>query len=908
MSTNNLTRFSRSFSLTLAVLVAFTIIFIAYARSEKQIDRANASWLQSRLLVDELRQTSDDLCDMVRAYVATGKPIYKQHYQEILDIRDGKKSRPANYHGIYSDLVLTDELQPSPDGGQTIALLELMKQVGFTEQEFAKLAQAKANSDALTSTEYTAMKLLESTSPPTETNRIKATLMLQDATYNQAKAAVMQPISEVYRIMGQRTLDAVHTAENTATLLRVAFISSGLLLVFMLWRAYRILQTALGSSADELHGRIVCFGSGDFSSAIPVAQGMENSVLGWLSETQANLARIDAQRKDAEAKNQRMTQLYAALSQCNQAIVRCDSEDELFPQICRDAVTFGGMKMAWIGLLNEHSKQLKSVASYGSGTDYLEGIQISIDENEAAGRGPTGTAMREDHPFWCQDFQHDPATTPWHQRGEKFGWKASAALPLHRGGMVIGVFTLYAAESNAFDQAARDLLLEMVMDIDYALNSFEHEAQRRRAESALADSHHLLKTIIDTAPVRVFWKDKDLRYMGCNPAFARDAGEPCLDDLIGKDDSQLAWKEQAEYYQADDRRVIDSGIPKLFYEEMQTTSDGNTICLRSSKVPLKNEANEIIGVLGIYEDITEQKRTEERIHYLANFDPLTGLPNRTQLNDYLKSLLHLTKRNHGHLALMFLDLDHFKDINDTLGHSIGDALLVELADRLRLVLQKKDMVTRLGGDEFILLLPEIDALGAAQVAQKLLDAIAEPYCIERHDLTMTASIGIALYPDDGENLETLSKSADAAMYRAKQEGRQGYRFFAQEMQSRSERNLQLVNALHYALGRNQLHVYYQPQVSMQDGRIIGAEALLRWQHPEFGMVSPAEFIPIAEYCGLILPIGEWVLRCAVRQAKAWMKNGFAPLIMAVNLSSVQFRHPDLPELFTRILEEEDLSP
>jgi len=215
-------------------------------------------------------------------------------------------------------------------------------------------------------------------------------------------------------------------------------------------------------------------------------------------------------------------------------------------------------------------------------------------------------------------------------------------------------------------------------------------------------------------------------------------------------------------------------------------------------------------------------------------------------------------------------------------------------------------VTRLGGDEFILLLPGVDAIGAAHVAQKLLDAIAGSYWIELYDLALTASIGIALYPADGVDLETLSKSADAAMYRAKQEGRQCYRFFTQEMQARSARNLQLLNALHHALERDQLQVYYQPQVAMQNGHVIGAEALLRWQHPELGMVSPAEFIPVAEGSGLILPIGEWVLRSAVRQAKTWIDEGFGPLIMAVNLSAVQFRHPDLPELVTRILDEEGL--
>jgi diguanylate cyclase (GGDEF)-like protein len=257
---------------------------------------------------------------------------------------------------------------------------------------------------------------------------------------------------------------------------------------------------------------------------------------------------------------------------------------------------------------------------------------------------------------------------------------------------------------------------------------------------------------------------------------------------------------------------------------------------------------------------------------------------------------------------MFLDLDHFKDVNDTLGHSIGDSLLIEQANRLLLILREEDTVTRLGGDEFILLLPGVDARGAAFVAQKILDAMVEPYRIEEYDLTLTASIGIALYPEDGADLEALSKSADTAMYRAKNEGRQGYRFFTPEMQARSVRNLQLVNALRHAIQLEQLSVFYQPQFSMQTGHIIGAEALLRWQNPELGMVSPSEFIPIAEESGLILTIGEWVLRSAVRQAKYWLNNGFPALIMAVNISAAQFLNPDLPNLITRILDEEGLPP
>lgn len=903
----NLPRFSQSLWLVFVVFLVFAVIFALYVRSEKQIDYANELRLRSFLLADELRQSSDDLTRMARSYVLTGDKLYKQHYQEILAIRDGRKARPVDYSNIYWDLVLDDDKRPRANG-RTIALLELMRQASFTDAEFAKLAQAKAGSDALTATEYAAMRLVEASMPITASKRLEASLMLYDKAYQQAKATIMRPISEFYQMMDKRTLNMVHTAENNSVILRAVFICFGLLLILSLERAYRTLYATLGCSVETLHSSIMRLGSGDFSNPVCVTEESKDSIMAWLLETQLKLAQLDAERNESKAKNQRLTQLYAALSQCNQAIVRCNNQQDLFTQICRNAVTFGGMKMAWIGLLDKSTQRLIPVASYGEGTDYLNDIDISIDATIAAGRGPTGTAMREDSPFWCQDFQHNPATTPWHERGAKYNWRASAALPLHQNAQVIGAFTLYSAEINAFDEAARNLLIEMAIDIDYALNNFERESQRKQAETALANSHQLLTTVINTAPMRIFWKDTQLRYLGANYLFAKDAGLTNGIDLIGKDDYQLSWKENADIYRADDREVMNLGISKLSYEEPQTNTEGNTIWLRTSKVPFYNEKNEIIGILGIYDDITKQKQAQEHLDYLANFDVLTGLPNRIQLDIRLNYAINLAKRDNTQLALLFLDLDHFKDINDSFGHSMGDTLLIAFAKRLRSVLREEDTITRLGGDEFIILLPNINAEGAALVANKLLIAIAQPYKIEHYDMRLTASIGIALYPDDGIDLESLSKSADMAMYRVKRQGRQSFSFFTQAMQQHTTRNLQLLNGLRYALDYQQFQLHYQAQINLENEQLIGAEVLLRWQHPQLGAISPAEFIPIAEDSGLILSIGEWVLRSAVRQAKTWLNKGYAPFIIAVNLSAVQFRHSNLPDLVSQILDEEGLAP
>ncbi|WP_296448444.1 sensor domain-containing protein [Rhodoferax sp. UBA5149] len=308
-------------------------------------------------------------------------------------------------------------------------------------------------------------------------------------------------------------------------------------------------------------------------------------------------------------------------------------------------------------------------------------------------------------------------------------------------------------------------------------------------------------------------------------------------------------------------------------------------------------------VLALEKKAIEQKEAEAHIQRLAHFDALTGLPNRLLLNDRCRHALGAAQRRHQTVALMFIDLDHFKNVNDSLGHRVGDEVLLELAVRLKAAVREQDTVSRLGGDEFILLLPETDAAGAAQVAKKLLQAALIPFQIGQHELTVTPSIGIALYPKDGVDLDTLSKCADAAMYRAKGDGRNNYRFFTPEIQAASDRTLLLDNALRRALERGQLELHYQPQISMATGQTVGAEALLRWHHPELGAVSPVEFIPIAESSGLILPIGEWVIRTAVTQLAAWIQQGMAPITMAVNLSSVQFRHAELPQLVTRILED-----
>lgn len=604
-------------------------------------------------------------------------------------------------------------------------------------------------------------------------------------------------------------------------------------------------------------------------------------------------------RKVAEQGLERMTRLYAALSQCNQAIVRCSSEEELFPQICRDAVAFGGMRMAWIGKIDPATRMVWPVSSFGVGEDYVRALRIPLDSDAAESHGPVATSIREERACWCQDLLLDPCAVPWREKAAKMGWNAVASIPLRQGGVAVGALAVYSEVRGAFDEAAQDLLTEMAADISFALDRFANEAERKLNAEKLRVSELRLRTIIETEPecVKVVGKGGELLDMNAAglAMLELDSVEQAKEFGLRVFVLPEHWQPFMELHQ----RVMSGESGMLEFEIIGRK--GTRRWIETHAAPMRDATGQIESLLGISRDITERRYSEERIQYLANFDALTGLPNRNLLADHLRYAITLAKRGDGHLAVMFIDLDRFKEINDTLGHSVGDAFLIEVGARLKTVLRESDTASRLGGDEFILVLPDTDAQGAAKIVDKLLEAIALPYQVEQYALIVTASIGIAIYPDDGESLESLMRSADTAMYRAKEDGRSGYRFFTAEMQAEATRHMQLVNAMHRALEQNQFRLHFQPQYSLADDQIIGVEALLRWEHPELGAISPVEFIPVAEDCGLILPIGEWVLRAAADQLKQWLDRGVPAMVMAVNLSAVQFRHRSLPDMISNIL-------
>jgi diguanylate cyclase (GGDEF)-like protein/PAS domain S-box-containing protein len=400
--------------------------------------------------------------------------------------------------------------------------------------------------------------------------------------------------------------------------------------------------------------------------------------------------------------------------------------------------------------------------------------------------------------------------------------------------------------------------------------------------------------------------DADGDIVSVNRAFTRITGYTA-EEAIGQTPRMLrSGRHGPEFYEEIWRRIEVEGRWQGEIQDMR--KDGEIYPNWVSLSAVRNRDGKVTHYFSIFSDITERKRAEERIHYLAYYDALTDLPNRALFYRLVDQALTEARRNRQHGALLFIDLNRFKPINDTLGHGVGDRLLQQIGKRLRETLRNEDVVARLGGDEFVVALFDIARRDhAGIVAQKLLAALDPPFMIDEHELRVGAAIGISVYPQDGFDTETLLRLADIAMYRAKQLGEDGYAFYSHEMNQRSLDRLKIENELRHAIVRDELLLHFQPKVDIYSGRIVGAEALVRWRHPERGMVPPGDFVPIAEESGLIVQISAWVLGAAVRQARAWQQAGLRPLRIAVNLSARDFS-PALPERVVAVLEENGLAP
>jgi len=452
---------------------------------------------------------------------------------------------------------------------------------------------------------------------------------------------------------------------------------------------------------------------------------------------------------------------------------------------------------------------------------------------------------------------------------------------------------------TALTLSGRPTLLATVRDI----------TERKQAEEALLFKTALLEAQAETTLDGILAVDESDHIVLANRQLALHFAIP--DEMLSKGDDLTVRK-----HVADGVEDPDAFVERIKYlNDHRDEKSRDEIKFKNGKVfdrysaPLVDSRRQYRGRIWYFRDITERKVAEERIQYLAYYDALTGLPNRTLLQDRLAKTLASARRQKDKVALLFLDLDGFKNINDSLGHPIGDLLLQEIAERLNTWGREQDTVARLGGDEFLIVLTDIkDVPDVAVAAERLMDAMTAAFVVQGHSLNIGCCIGISIFPEHGTDGETLISRADAAMYNAKESGHNNFRFFTEDMNTQGVERLALEGSLRSALQNKELFLMYQPQMDVATGRITGLEALLRWQHPDLGLVPPDKFIQIAENSGLIVPIGEWVLRTACAQAQKWQTEGLPAVTVAVNVSAIQFRQEGFCELLRRVLQETGLAP
>ena len=432
--------------------------------------------------------------------------------------------------------------------------------------------------------------------------------------------------------------------------------------------------------------------------------------------------------------------------------------------------------------------------------------------------------------------------------------------------------------------------------------------QRKKIEQALIESEARFRNVFeatDAIAVQGYNKHREVIYW--NPASEQLYGYSKNTALGKKLENLIIPDEMREPVIQKINDWIDNGHPIPSAELTLKKSDGSPVDVFSSHVLLKNSNNEA-ELYCIDIDISLHKKQARKIEYQAYYDTLTNLPNRFLALDRLNQLLNMAERNQQKIAVLFLDLEDFKKVNDTLGHECGDLLLIEAATRLKRIIRANDTIGRLGGDEFILLIGDLDSTSDIQaIAENLLKQFLTPFKIESREIILTASIGIALYPDDGKETSELLRNADSAMYHAKNRGRNTFSYFTKKMNLDASRRLELEEHMHGALDRNEFEVFYQPKININNGKLIGAEALLRWHNPTLGNISPVEFIPVCEQTGLIIPIGQFVFQQAVKQTLEWQQQYINDFNIAINLSPRQFRDPDLVDSIFRILKNSNLS-
>ena len=898
--------FTRHLWYTLAVLLAMVAAFGGYVVSEKAIDAANRQRLRSLHLADEMRRSTDDLTRLARMAVMTGDGLYQRHYESLLEIREGRKPRPPRDRVVSFDVPSDVDLSAPP--GVAVALLDLMRDAGFTEQEFSLLAQAKSLSDQLSRTEHEAMQLRQDQGSNAEASHARARAMLHDAAYLSAKAAIMAPIEEFHALVMERSLAAVARAERNALAMRWIFIGLGLALAFMLYRTSKALRSVMGGSVDEVQAQIARLGKGDFSGSLVLAHSASGSVMARLAQSQAQLQAMESERIRTQSE---LESNAARLKEAQRLAVLGHWELDLATR-----------QLAWS---DETYAIFELDPTQPPSYEVFLGVIHPDDRDSVSKTYSESVQRREPYHITHRLLMPDGRVKHVHERGETH--YNAAGQPLRSLGTVQDV-TVSLQGKLALERANRDLRL--LSDCNTALVHAEEEHSllaevcRLCVERggylmawvgyAVHDAAHSVQVMAQSGDhdgylhnLPVTWADEP---HGRGPVgTAIRTGLPCAIDHIKSDPRMALWREQTDQRSmrscAALPLVCNAGVigSLALYSAEEDCFDSDELRL------LMELASDLAYGIATLRTRSEHAQTKARLEFLSNFDPLTHLPNRLLLRDRFEHAARVAQGNPRRIGMLYIDLDHFKQINDSLGYAVGDQVIVKVVERLQQCVPVSATVSRMSGDEFVVLLAGLfDAPALAGVGNAIRDALTEPIQINGRPLNISCSVGIGLYPADGDDFETLLKHTHAAVASAKEAGRNACRFFSHEMNDGMLEQIHLTGGLANALRQGEFLLHYQPQIDLASGRIVGVEALVRWQHPTDGLLPPGKFIGLAERSGHIVPLGEWVLREACRQARQWQDLLPEPPVVSVNLSALQFKRGSVLEMVADALAVSGLQP
>ncbi len=607
--------------------------------------------------------------------------------------------------------------------------------------------------------------------------------------------------------------------------------------------------------------------------------------------------RLLTENQDFQVVNRALT----VLSSCTQAVIRATDELNLLQTLCELITQEAAYRMAWVGFAyDDPDKSVKPMAWAGYEAGYLQNIAITWAETER-GNGPTGRVIRTGKPISCQNMLNDPSFLPWRESAQKRGYQSSLVLPLFNNGKVFGTLNIYSSEAYAFDLQEVELLTQLADSLSFGILAL-------RTQESIRESEQRYRLLAENINDLVCLHSPDRRYLYLSPS---------CKSLLGYDENELGGKDPCIFLYPDDQHLIikEFDITTLGRNNVAIVyrfrqKSGNYIWLETLSKPIFGEAGNIVQIQTTSRDVTERILVQERFKYEALHDALTGLPNRNLLMERLKLGVNRIQNLDGyHFAILFLDLDRFKVINDSLGHLVGDHLLIAISYKLQSILRSIDLIARIGGDEFVILLDEIkDIQEAIRLTERIFQELKSPLKIEEREIYISTSIGLVFATKDYIRAPDLLRDADIAMYRAKSQGKGRYKIFNQEMHAEAIQRLHLENDLRRAIDQKQFRAYYQPIIDISNNRLVGFEALVRWQHPSRGFISPAEFIPLAEETNLVIAIDSWMLSTACEQLAEWIKKfpNHLPLKMSVNLSARNFMQANFIEEIDLILQKTGL--